>query len=146
MKPVIAKRTIRAPAELVFDVISNVAELSRVDADVIGVEFLTESRAGVGTRFRETRRMKNREHRTELEVAEYDPPDRVRMVADTNGTVWDTLFTVDERDGKSTLTIRMDCRAHGLLPKILNPLMKGVFAKGIEGHLDKVKAFCEDRH
>ncbi len=145
MVQVRTKTTIQAPAEVIFDTISNIGQLPETSPDVLSVEFLTESTSGVGTRFRETRRMKNKEIVTELEVTEYDPPSGVRMVADSHGTVWDTRFFVTPVPGGAELVIDMDCRAHKLLPRLLNPLLKGMFERGMKKHLEQLKAYCEER-
>ena len=68
--------------------------------------FLSEVRTGVGTRFRETRLMHGKERSTELEVTEYVENERVRMVADTDGTVWDSVFVVSPVEGKTLSTSR----------------------------------------
>ena len=93
--------------------------------------------------FRETRRMKSKEMVTELEVTEYELNNYVRMVADSHGTVWDSLFTVKPSGEGTEITITMDARAHKLLPKLLNPVFKGLFRRGLEKHMDGFKAYCE---
>lgn len=87
--------------------------------------------------------MGKREMKTELDVTEYVENERIRMVADSHGTVWDTVFTVEPVDGKTRLRIAMDARPHKLLPKLLNPLMQGMFRKGMAKHLEVVAAWCE---
>jgi len=144
MTQVTVTKTINAPSEAIFRAVSDIDNLPNTNPDIVGIEFLTEQRSGVGTRFRETRRMKKgKELVTELEVTEYDPAGRVRMVADTHGTIWDTVFTVTPSGTGAVLVIEMDCRAHKLLPKLLNPLFKGLFRRGIEKHLDDLKTYCE---
>ncbi|MGK7312992.1 MAG: SRPBCC family protein [Candidatus Longimicrobiales bacterium M2_2A_002] len=64
------KRTIDAPADRVFRVIADIREYSQAQPDIVGVEFLSDRQYGVGTRFREIRRMGKREATTELEVTE----------------------------------------------------------------------------
>lgn len=107
------------------------------------VEFLSENKSGIGARFRETRLMRGKEVSTELEVTEFVQDSPVRLVADSHGTVWDTLFEVSPNNGGTELTMTMDARAYRLLPKILNPLMKGMVRRAIEQDMDMVKSFCE---
>lgn len=92
-------RTIDAPVDRVFRTVADVREFSAAVPDILGIEFLSETRSGVGTRFRETRRFGKREAATELEVTEYEMGQRVRIVSDAGGTVWDSLFTVRPADG-----------------------------------------------
>ena len=134
---------IAAPPETVFRAVSDIEGLPDHDPNIVGVEVLTERRSGLGTRFRETRRMKNQEMVTELEVTEFEENRRIRMVADSHGTVWDTLFSVRTVDGATELSIEMDARPHKLLPRLMNPFMKGFFRKGIEGHLENLRKRCE---
>lgn len=145
MTRITVARTIAAPAEAVFGAVTDFDRLSEIDPQIVGVEYLTESRRGLGTRFRETRDMNGRQLVTELEVTEYVPNERARMVADTHGTIWDTVFTVEPAGGGVELTIAMDARPHKWLPKLMNPLMKPMFRRGMERHIDKVKGYCEER-
>jgi carbon monoxide dehydrogenase subunit G len=88
--------------------------------------------------------MGKREMSSELEVKELVANDRVRMVSDQGGTVWDTVFTVEPAgDGVTELTLVMDANAYKLAAKIFNPLIKDMIRKFIEKDLDAVKAYCE---
>jgi uncharacterized protein YndB with AHSA1/START domain len=136
-------RRIDAPVERVFDVVSDISQFSQAIPHIVRVELLSERRSGVGTRFRETRRMGGREASTELEVTEYEPPQRVRIVSDTHGTIWDTVFTTTGVGGGTELRMVMDARAHKLLPRLLNPLVMWMIRKAIAGDMDAVKAYCE---
>ena len=143
MTQVVVRREINAPPELIFRFVSQVENLPSQDPDVIRVEFLTEQRTGVGTRFRETRRMKKSELQTELLVTEWEESARVRMVADSHGTIWDTTFTVEPTAGGGRLTIAMDARGQGFPQRIMNALFRGMYRRGIEKHLDALKGHCE---
>ncbi len=136
-------RIIRAPIERVFDTVAHIESFSKALPHIVNVEILSEQRSGVGTRFRETRLMGKKEATTELEVTEYVENERIRLVTDTHGTVWDTVFTVAPAEGGIELKMVMDARAHKLLPKLLNPLFKGMIAKFIEKDMDAVKSYCE---
>ena len=138
-----ASRTIHAPVERVFDTIAHIENFSKAVPHIVKVEFLSETRAGVGTRFRETRIMRGKEASTELEVTEYVENDRVRIVADTHGTLWDTVFTVTPVDEGSRLDMLMEARAHAMMSKLMFPMMKGMLTKALEQDLDAVKAYCE---
>jgi uncharacterized protein YndB with AHSA1/START domain len=143
MTSVTVQRTIHAPAELVFRAVSDIENLPSAVPAIVRVELLSDRTSGVGARFRETRRMKGKETTTELEVTEYVENQRVRMVADSHGTVWDSVFAVEPAGGATRLTITMHARAQKLLPRLLNPLFKGLFRKGLGEHLDAVKRYCE---
>lgn len=137
-------RQIAASPARVFEAAADISSFPDANPDVVSVEFVTAQTEGVGTRFRETRRMGKRSLVTELEVTEYDPAARrVRMVTDMGGTVWDTVFSVNAVGDHAEVEVCMDCRAHKLLPKLLNPLMKGMFRRGMVKHLDAFQAWCE---
>lgn len=136
-------RIIDAPINIVFNTVADISQYSEAIPHIVNVEFLTESKTGIGTRFRETRVMKGKEVATELEVTEYVENDRVRMVADSHGTVWDSLFTVNSENGQTSLTLTMDARAYKFLPRLMNPLIKGMIAKAVAMDMDMVKEYCE---
>lgn len=140
-------RTIRAPATAVFEMVANATNYTEAVPEIVKVGFLTDQRSGVGTRFRETRVMGRREATTELEVTEYVANERIRMVSDAGGTVWDTLFTVTPvEDGDATrLELVMEAKPYRLRSRILVPLMKRAVAKAVAGDMDAVKAHLEAR-
>jgi hypothetical protein len=87
--------------------------------------------------------MRGRAVTTELEVTEYVPNRSVRLVADTNGTIWDSVFTV-QREGEGTnLTLRMEARAYKFLPTILNMLALKSVTRALQKDMEAVKAYCE---
>ena len=136
-------RTIDAPVEAVFRTVSDIREFSKVLPHVIEYEFLTETQLGVGTRFRETRLISGNKAITELEVTEFVENDRVRLVADSHGAIWDTLFTVEPVDAMVLLTMTMEARAYKFLPRIMNRLFKRMIQKAVERDMDMVKQHCE---
>ena len=140
-----ATRTIDAPVSAVFDIIADPVNYTKAVPQITKVEFLTEQNSGVGTRFRETREMRGREAATELEVTEYVKGERVRMVSDAGGTIWDSIFTVTPaEDGRGTkLDLVMEARPHRLLARLIVPISKGIVAKAIAGDMDAVKAYLE---
>ena len=138
-------RTIDAAPEMVFSVVSDISNYSKAVPHLVRVEFLTDQRVGEGARFRETRVMRSREATTEIEVTEFVANERVRMVSDEGGTIWDTVFTVTPLgDGGGTrLDMVMDARPYRILSRLTVPLIKGVVAKAIAADMDAVKAYCE---
>lgn len=69
---------------------------------------------------------------------------RSRLVSDTHGAVWDTVFSVKPATGGGVeLTLVMDANAYEILPNLMNPLIKGMIQKAIEKDMDTVKAYCE---
>ena len=147
MKRVTVARSISSPISDVFKAITEVEKLPDTNPDVVAVEFLTDSRSGAGTRFRETRAGKGKHVVTELEVTEQVENSHARFVSDMGGTVWDTLFSFQPEGsppGSATrLEIQLDAKPYKLLPRIVTPFIMGMVRKGMEAHIDSVKEYCE---
>jgi hypothetical protein len=143
MSTIKISRQIQAPVNEVFRTISDIRNFSKAVPEIIDVEFLSETKSGVGTRFRETREFKGREAATELEVTEFVENDHIRIVSDTQGTIWDSLFTVSKKESGCELILEMEARPYKFLSKIMTPLMKGFISKALERDMDAVKAYCE---
>ena len=143
MANVTVTRRIDAPADVVFRTVAHVEQFSQAVPDILRVEFLSEVKSGVGARFRETRMMMGREASTELEVTEYVENDRVRIVSEAGGALWDTVFTVAP-DGEGTeLKMVMDARPQTLSARMTVPLVIGTVRKAVEEDMDAIKSFCE---
>jgi uncharacterized protein YndB with AHSA1/START domain len=145
MTQITVQRTIEAPPELVFRTVSDVGNFSQAVPDIVNVEYLSETRSGVGTRFRETRRIKGREASTVLEVTETVENERIRLVADSHGTVWDSVFTVRPAAGGTELVLTMEARPYKVLARLMVPLTASMMRKPLENDMDAVKAYCESR-
>jgi carbon monoxide dehydrogenase subunit G len=143
MSRMIVTRRIAAPIERVFKTVADIGQFSQAIPHIVKVEFLSDVKSGIGTWFRETRLMHGKEAVTELEVTEYVENDRIRLVADSHGTVWDTVFTVERDGGETVLTMTMDAKSYKWLAKVMNLLITGLIKKAVEKDMDSVKAFCE---
>ncbi|MCA9057558.1 MAG: SRPBCC family protein [Planctomycetaceae bacterium] len=138
-----ASRMIQAPLEDVFATIADIRNFSEAVDDIVSVEFLTEQQSGVGTRFRETRRMNGRENTTELEVTEYVFNDRIRLISVAGGTVWDTIFTVRSVENKTELRLVMDAKPQHLLAKVMIRLVRKMVNRFLQADMDAVQRYCE---
>ena len=145
MKTIETTRVIAAPIDVVFDAISDVRNFSQAVSHITHIEFLTDQRVGVGTRFRETREMNGRSQTVELEVAEYVENEQIRMISDAGGTVWDTVFTVAPVGDVVEMKMVMEAKPHKFLAKIMNLLIRSMVVKAVEADMDAVKVYCESR-
>ena len=143
MKQITISHHIKAPLEKVFDVIAHIDNYQNAVAHIKKVEFLSETKRGVGAKFRETRDMKGREVSSTIEVTEYNPNESVRFVSDEGGTVWDTLFTTAASDNETTMTMNMQALPYKLFAKLLTPFIMGMISKAIEQDMLALKEFCE---
>ncbi|MDX1439787.1 MAG: SRPBCC family protein [Rubricoccaceae bacterium] len=145
MSRTVVKRSIEAPVETVFDTIAHIENFRKAIPHIEKVEFASDVQKGIGTRFRETRNMNGRLATVEMEVTDYVENERVRLVSDAGGTVWDSLFTTESSNGGTNLALTMDAKPYRFLARLMNPLVKGMIRKSIEKDMDAVKAYCEQR-
>jgi len=143
MTRITVNRIILAPIESVFSAVADIENLPGTNPDIVKIEFLTDQKSGHGTRFRETRLMNNKESVTDLEITEYSENEHIRMVAESHGTVWDSVFSFHREGDATELTLVMDAHTKNFFLKIMNFLMKSFFKKGLEKHVDALKNYCE---
>lgn len=143
MSRVTVTKTINAPLELVFQTVAEIENFSKAIPHIVNVEFLSENKTGIGAKFRETRIMIGKEASTVLEVTEYSENERIRLVSDESGTIWDSIFTVKTVDGTTELTLVMESRPYKTMARILNPFTAFMVRKGVVSDMDAVKKYCE---
>lgn len=143
MPTMVLERTIDAPLETVFETVADIRKYSQAIPDIASIEFLSEQQVGVGTRFRETRWMGKREAATELEVTEYEPNQHVRLIADSHGSIWDSVFRVAPTEHGTRLQLEMHSRGHRWLAKALNVLFHPLVRRAVAKDLDQLKAHLE---
>lgn len=143
MKSIQVSRVIAAPLNQVFQTIADVRNFKAAVPHITEVRFLSEQHSGAGTRFVETRETNGRVDKVELEVTEYEENERVRLVSDAGGTIWDTEFVVSETSDGVRLDMRMEIRPHTLVAKLFMPFVRGMVVKGVEADMDAVKMYCE---
>lgn len=143
MKPIEFTRSIDASIDEVFQCVSDVRNFRKAIPHITNIEFLTDQQVGTGTRFLETRSMNGREQSVELEVSEFVENDRVRMISEAGGTIWDTVFLVTEDQNNVTLKMKMDVIPQTFFAKIMTRLIRGMVAKAVGTDMDAVKRYCE---
>ncbi|SMO46622.1 SRPBCC family protein [Gracilimonas mengyeensis] len=136
-------KQINAPLNRVFNTISDIRNFTEAVPDIVHVEFLTEQKHGVGTKFRETREINGRKATTDLEVTELKEDEYIRLVSDAGGTIWDSLFTVKEKKGVTELTLTMEAKPYKMMAKLTTPLMKGIMKKALKKDMISLKNYCE---
>ena len=88
----------RADPRRVWDVLTDVAHADQTLRGVTRVEVLTDGPYGVGTRWRETRRMFGANATEEMQVTAAEAPSRTVVEADSRGTHYVTEFSVVPTD------------------------------------------------
>ena len=145
MARALVTRRIDAPLSTVFRTVAESEHFSQAIPHIVKIEMLSDVTSGVGTRFREPRLMKGKEAMTELEITELSENEHIRLVADSHGTIWDTLFSVREHQGAIELTMDMEARPHSFMARLTVPFVMKMITGALEGDMDAVKAYCEKR-
>ncbi len=143
MKPIRTSIKINAPLERVFATVADIHQFSQAIPHITDVKILSEQQRGLGTRFRETRLMKGKEIQTELLVTEYVENERIRLVADAHGTIWDSTFSVRPVGDQVEMELYMQAKAQGMMAKLMTSMVREVVAKAVENDMDAVKVHCE---
>lgn len=131
----------RTPDE-VFAVISDPGRASAFLENFVGSVQLTDGPVGVGTRFRETRRMRGTEHSTDLEITAYEPPGRVGIQAEAEGIAVEYTYLLTPEGDGTRLVWSCELRASGLRRMML-PMVATIMKKEDGDHLRLLKAHLE---
>lgn len=86
------ERTVRAPVEQVWAVLTDVEHADQTLTGVTRVELITEGPYRVGTQWRETRRMFGKEATEQMQVTVAEEPTRTVVEADSSGVHYVTEF------------------------------------------------------
>ena len=69
--------------------------------------------------------------------------ERIRIVCDQGGAVWDTVFLVSPTETGTQLEMTMDAKPYKLMAKIMTPLINGMIKKFVRRDMEELKAWCE---
>lgn len=104
MRPIVVSRILPAPRQQVWDDIARLETHSEWMADAAEIEFLGESRSGLGTRMRVDTRVGPLRTSDVMEFITWDPPHRmgIRHEGIVSGV---GEFRLEDLDGSSTLFV-----------------------------------------
>jgi|ERR687892_544171 hypothetical protein len=142
------ERLIRAPREIVFAVAIDILRWPEVIASIERIELLTPGPVGVGSRFRETRRMFGREATEEMTVSELAPPERFVLTAESHGTRYRAEHVFARAPDATRLTLVFSGEPVSFSARLLSPLgrlMSAHLKKQLEADLDDLKRAAERR-
>ncbi|MFC5215202.1 SRPBCC family protein [Streptomyces coerulescens] len=147
---VVVERRIAAGQGSVWESLTDLRGMVHVLSGVSGVDVLTEGAFGVGTRWRETRRMFGKEATEEMWVTLCEPPERYVVEAESHGTHYVSEWAL-RPDGPSATTVRMTFTGvtsggvAGVLARILGGIGSRAVSKAIAKDLDDIAAAVEGR-
>ena len=115
---------IAAPLDRVFEVASNFADAARAIEGILRVEVLTPGPVGVGTRFRETRKMFGKEATEEMTVTEFEPPRRYLLLAESHGCRYRSELRFEPQGSGTDVVMTFRSEPLTLAARVMSVLMK----------------------
>ena len=141
---------IEAPPERVFSAATDLSAFARWMPNFVGVERLTDGAVGVGSQFRETRKMYGRSSTEHFEFVAFDPPRGFTLLVDgTKGTTGKGEFrfahTLTALDDGAATQFALDGGLSGLskIAELFGRLFIGSMKKAIAADLRALKAYIE---
>ncbi|HSF87127.1 MAG TPA: SRPBCC family protein [Acidimicrobiia bacterium] len=148
MPDIEVSKIVNAPADRVWAILTDLEGSEFIVSGIESVEVLSgDDMFGVGTRWRETRKMMGREATEEMEVTAIDPGRSYTVEADNHGAHYTSGMAVtDIGDGKSRLTMTFEAEANTTGGKLMvgaAKLFKGATRKAIQQDLEDIAAAAE---
>lgn len=144
-----SERVVHAPPAAVIAAISDLDAWMSWMPGLVRVERLTEGPFGLGTRWRETRKMYGKEASEVFQVSEYEPPGRLGLRVDgaegsTGRGEYRFLYLLEPVPDESTrITLEGEVEMPGLVARLLAPMMKGMLRRGCERDLEALASHLE---
>ncbi|MDA8016215.1 MAG: SRPBCC family protein [Thermoanaerobaculia bacterium] len=132
MTEISLSRTIAAPRNEVFARLSDFPKAAETISAITRIEMLTEGDVGVGTRFKETRKVFGREATEEMEVTRFDPPRSYTLEAESHGAHYVSTFTLEETSDGTEVELVFRATPLTLLAKFMSFLTKPMMRKAMQ--------------
>ncbi len=142
-------KTIDAPVDRVFSVMSDIPHAEETVSGITKIEMLTDGPVDRGTRWRETRLMFGREATEELEITRFVPNRSYAVECESCGVHFKTDFRFHPQDGQTKVEMEMTTRPLSWMARIMSPLtfmMRGMLIKALTQDLDDCKRAIESKH
>ena len=147
MSPVIVSIEVAAPVERVWQTVSDIGNAAGNVPAIKRIEFLGETRHGLGTRWRETRVMFGHDATEDLEITEWRPPNEYVVTAHSHGCHSRSVVRVRPASGGSQLEFEFCATARTLFARMMAsltlPLMGRAIRKALADDLAALKRRCE---
>lgn len=134
---------IARPQKQVFDFITDSRNAPKIGSNTKEMIKLTEGPVGVGTRYSETRIMNGKEAVAELEIVEFQPPQKYSVKNVTEGI--DSVYHYSIQPEKDGTRINLVCEvtASGV-KKLMTPMVASILKKEDGDHLQRLKKAMEE--
>ena len=110
---------INAPAERVYEMMTDLESAPQRISGIQTMEVLTDGPFGVGTRFRETRIMFGKEAVETMEVSAVEPGRSYTTEAESHGSHYTCVVAVEPAGEGCTLSMSMDAKPLSLVSKVM---------------------------
>jgi uncharacterized protein YndB with AHSA1/START domain len=142
------RREIAASPDRVFAALKDLDAARQWMPNLVGIEKLSPGRFGVGTKWRETRRMFGREASELFEVTGCEPGKSLELYVDgTQGSSkrghYRFRYLLEPSGGHTTLTLAAEIGGMGFLLELLGRFMLGSFKKAIVSDLEAMARYLE---
>jgi carbon monoxide dehydrogenase subunit G len=142
------RKEIAASPERVFSALKDLDAASKWMPNLVGIEKLSPGKFGVGTKWRETRRMFGREASELFEVTSLEPNKSLELYVDgTQGSAkrghYRFRYRLEPAGGKTALTMEAEIGGMGFLLELFGRLMLGSFKKAIVSDLEAMAGYIE---
>lgn len=129
--------------EGVFRVLTDVERSPEVLPEVKRVEIVSDTRSGLGMKWKETRRMMGRDATVELEIVDWQPPHRLTVRSSVLGTSYESVFSLTPASGGTHLVHDFTSSGAGFVSGLFEKLTAGPMKKSMQADLEAIKAYCE---
>jgi len=139
---------IAAPPERVFQALTDVEAAKAWMPNLVSIEWVEQRAEGVGSQFRETRRMFGREATEHFEVAALEPNRMVELYVDgtkgTSGKGWYRFrYHLEPSGGGIRLRLDGEMGGMGRIGELIGRLFVGMFKKAIARDMQAMKRHLE---
>lgn len=138
---------IAAPPDRVFARLADIPRWPETISAITSVDMLTPGAVDVGTRFRETRMMFGRQATEEMVVAEMLAPSRLVLTAESHGTRYRAVHSIEAEGEGTRLKIIFEGKPVTLTARLMSPLgtlMKSAVEKHMRGDMEDLKQAIEE--
>lgn len=126
MRTVTVRQTSAASVETLWDVATDLEHAAENISGIASTTVLTKGGFGVGTRWRETRRMLGRDASEEMEITAVEPGRSYTAEASSSGMHYVTVWDFHPADEGSEVVMRFSGTPVSRLSKVVSPMMSAM--------------------
>ncbi len=130
------------PVEQVFAFLMDTSKLATWQSNLIKSEQLTEGPLRAGSRFREVRRINNKETEIQGEITSLEPNRRFETKTSTKPQAM-VSYSLDPEQGGTRLRYKFILITNGLM-RLLEPVIASSIKKGTEADFETLKRMLEN--